>query len=88
MPKDMRLPYASEKQCVRSSREIEGMSRLESLVRDVSRRVAGCSQVTTMRRKVDFGGLEYHEFDMEQEMAKRTVIKKDWPPQRACRPHC
>jgi len=46
---------------------------------DVTRRVAGCSQVKVLRRKVDFGGLEYHEFEMEEELANGTVIKKIGP---------
>ena len=79
MSQEMRTPLALETKCARSDREIEGMSRLERLVSDVSRRVIGCSQVNPGRRKVDFGSLVFHEFVMEEEMAERTVIKKIGP---------
>ena len=75
----MRAPFSLETQCARSSEEKEGMMRLGNLVRDVSRRVVGCSQVSTICRKVDFGGLEYHEFEMEEELAARTVVKRIGP---------
>ena len=37
-------------------------------------------------RRVDFGGLEFVEFEMEPELAERTVVKYIGPREEAPRP--
>ena len=66
---------------IKSASKRDGQKR-----REISNVRPGPEGEKVCSRRVDFGGLEFVEFEMEPELAERTVVKYIGPREEAPRP--